>query len=105
MIERDWQKDWKLCQEILRVVKDEKFWWSPDPLLRAYRYLEQALEGWPAALEERARLEERVRELEAECELLGKYVNAIRRGETAEDFWRWAQAYQDRSTEGMDTSA
>jgi len=89
MPERDWQADWELCQQAdLRSMKEVLYeivqklertehsghWYvlkdeTPKCLENA-RFLYEACSGWPAALEERARLEARVRELEARIKSL-----------------------------------
>lgn len=73
MFKRDWQKDMALCrhEEIRQLPK--LAWREVEKLgVGSYRvkaiiltqvYLDKALEGWHAALQERARLEEENRRL------------------------------------------
>lgn len=98
MPERDWAKDWELCQK----AKEKAAEIIQDPTLlieipREYRlevllhhlgFLEEALEGWPAALEKIRELEQRVRELEEAldyCEIALTHV-----GEEKEKYERLA---------------
>lgn len=82
MPERDWAKDWEKCQKApgglwSRVRQLGWDYWTigvienhqarlfrDEEAERAWDFIEAAREGWPAALEERARLEARVKELE-----------------------------------------
>jgi len=86
MPERDWQADWELCQQAKeKAVEITQNPWLLIEIPTEYRlgvwlhhldFLEKALDGWPAALEERTRLEERVEELEQENKRLRAEIRA-----------------------------
>jgi hypothetical protein len=85
MPERDWEKDWELCQEAVSgpwrvevcgidftngnarhfVKTPGGLWIDVGYAPKTAGFIAESREGWPAALEERTRLAERVKELEA----------------------------------------
>ena len=95
MSKRDWQRDMEICRKAtaplwiasvssnsdcypIYQLKDKK----PIELIAEVQFIENAIfiakarEGWPVALEERARLERRVLELEEENQILRRVVEA-----------------------------
>lgn len=84
---RDWQADWELCQHQEIKQLPRLAWreieklnvgsWQVKATILAITYLDKALEGWPVALEERTRLEERARELETQVAALRKALQDL----------------------------
>lgn len=78
MPERDWQADMELCCKVQELMRKYEGYVPVDVLERKLDFPMQALKGWPAALEERARLEARVRELEEENTCLQQLVKQLK---------------------------
>lgn len=77
MSDRDWQKDMELAKKATPGPwRAEVYARRVMPYICDHvdpadaRFIATAREGWPAALEERARLEERVKELEAQAAVM-----------------------------------
>lgn len=92
MPERDWERDWEMCKKAtpgpwvsVNELEFDGAIEAPNSKLCIAQgvrandkaFIAESRTGWPAALEERARLEKRVRELEDRVKFLTANVVAL----------------------------
>lgn len=84
-MERNWQRDLEVCRQATSGPwRAEVYARRVMPYICEHvdpvdaRFIAEAREGWPAALEERERLEERVKELEEENARLQKEIAGLK---------------------------